>query len=162
MSNQFDFFMVDPGSVGDDWEGGNEAVAFRPIDSRMSNWGALNRGPRRADDYTRTTSDFAHVENEKPTVGVGFGTDRGEYDYNPYVWGSTVKKMLDDKAHKMTMGDIDPARKDVMDRKEGDATQDTPLGVTFKNYPKEGASQFRIGLKGVKPTTWAGNSWLRK
>lgn len=160
MANQFDFFQFDPGSVGDDWKGGSNMVALRPLDSRMSNWGALNRGPRRADDYTRTTYDFAHVENEKPDVGIGFGTDRAEYDYNPYVWGSTVKRMLDDKAHKMTMGDVDTPKADVMDRKESDATQDTPLGTTFKNYPKEGWSSF--GKKGDKAITFAGNTWLRK
>ncbi len=151
MSNEYDNFAVDPSTIGQDWKGG---IEMRPLSNRMSNFGALDQGNRRSDDYTRTTFENAHEENPKAVVGAGFGTDSGFYDYNPYVWGSTVKKVLDDKLFKMGEGGISVFHVDVSDRKEVSASG----MLQYKNYPSEGWSSF--GRKYDKHRTWQGNTWI--
>lgn len=162
MANEYDFFQFNPGSVGDDWEGGDRAPQMRPIDSRISNYNAMYIGDRRSDDYTRTVYQWEFGQNKKPERGVGFGVDAGWYEHNPYVWGSTVKKLLDDQGFKMGMShdtgvDLDAPNRDVSDKNELDASG----MVSFKNYPTEGVVRFRIGQKGVKPGNLVSNSWFR-
>jgi len=160
MSNDADFFQLSPGSIGSDWAGVTTHPSLRSPMDKMSKYGALNYGPRRSNDYELTTPGFQFIQNEKPEIGSGFGVDRGYFEYNPYVWGSTVKRVLDDKQTKMGLGGIDQPGRDVIDKKLADPVQDTPLGTTFKNYPKEGYSSY--GKKGDKAIPWAGNTWLRK
>jgi len=138
MSNEYDFFQISPGSVAAGWSTGSSTQQLRRFGTRMSNYGALNFGARMSSDYTRTTFDNAHEENPGRTLGVGFGTDRGEYNYNPFVWGSSVKRTLDDKATKMGMGGIDQPGADVSDRKDLNAAG----MVSGKNYPSEGWRSF--------------------
>ena len=138
MSNEYDFFQVNPGSVASGWATGNSTQQFRRFGTRMSNFGALNFGTRMSSDYTRTSFDNAHEENPQKAVGVGFGTDRAEYEYNPYVWGSSVKRTLDDKMTKMGMGSVDQPGADVSDQQEVAASG----MVSGKNYPSEGWRSF--------------------
>jgi len=138
MSNEYDFFQISPGSVASDWVTGSNQQQLRRFGTRMSNFGALNFGARMSVDYTRTTFDNAHEENPQKAVGAGFGTDRAEFEYNPYVWGSSVKRTLDDKMTKMGMGSIDQPRADVSDRQEVNASG----MVSGKNYPSEGWRSF--------------------
>lgn len=143
MANEHDFFQLDPGSIGSDWVGGEQAKEMRPPNAVISNYEALKYGAARSDDYTRVVFDNAHEENPQGAVGVGFGTDRGWYDYNPYVWGSTVLKTLDDQFTRMGMDtsdgfSISVIGEDVSDRKEVNASG----MVSGKNYPSEGWRSF--------------------
>jgi len=153
----FDNFQIQPHTVDDGWVAG-DAQAFRQFDARMSNFNAMYRGSRRSDDYTRTVFGFAHEENPvlpDPELQeeLGFGVDWAEYNYNPYVWGSTVKRILDDQAHKMGMehqaivayGDTGMSysifHMDVSDQDEVTAAG-IIAGAAFLNYPTEGWKSF--------------------
>jgi len=138
MGNEHDFFQLDPGSIGQDWKGGSQARQMRSPGNVMSNYEALKYGTARSDDYTRVVFDNDHEENPGRVLGVGFGTDMGWYNYNPYVWGSAVKKVLDDKMIKMGMGSIAVEHDDVSDKDEVEAS-----GMSqYKNYPSEGWRSF--------------------
>ena len=138
MANQYDHFQLDPGSIGSDWKGGDASRQLRPPSTKVSHFEAMKFGTVRSDDYTRVVFDNAHFENPQKVAGVGFGVDRGWYNYNPFVWLSTVKRILDDKMHRMMMGSIDVLNADVSDRDEVDAD-----GMqSYYNYPSEGWRSF--------------------
>jgi len=105
---------------------------------KMSNFGALTYGKRSADDYTRITLGFMDKGNlENPTI-PSF-TMGAEYDENPYVWGSTVKRMRNDEFTVMSMGsrrNVDPDQPgfDVSDK---NVTVDDGTN-TPKLFPGEG------------------------
>jgi hypothetical protein len=138
MANEHDFFQPDPGEIGSNWKGGSQARQMRAPNAVISNFNALNFGVANSDDYTKTKSIFSCEQNTAPVVGVGYGTDFGYYDYNPYVIGSTVQRMLDDKLSKMGFGDIDLFNKGFSDEKEADADG----MISGKNYPSEGWRSF--------------------
>ena len=147
MSNEHDFFQLDPGSIGQDWKGGKQARQMRSPGNVIANYEALKYGSARSDDYTRVVFDNAHEENPERVLGIGFGTDMGWYNYNPYVWNSTVKRYLDDQFHMMMMqhnaklyvgADHSVFHMDVSDKDEVDAS-----GMQqYKNYPSEGWRSF--------------------
>lgn len=102
---------------------------------KISNFGALNYGARSSDDYTKLTKGFAKEEN--PVI-PSF-TMEGEYDENPYVWGSTVKRMRNDEFTIMSMG----SRRLVDPDQPGFDVSDTNVAVddgtnTPKIFPSEG------------------------
>ena len=172
--NEYDNFSFDPGSIGSDWKSGSQpAYDMRPIASRIARWNVDYAGGRNSSDYTRTSLAFAFkgdIENPKKQVGIGYGTDMGEYNYNPFVWGYAVahRRMLNDTMFMMGMfhggtnlssysdngAAIDAPRLDVSDKKEVAAS-----GMSaYKNYPSEGYSSF--GKKYDKQRAWAGNTWI--
>ena len=172
--NEYDNFSFDPATVGSDWKFGSQpAYDMRPIASRIARWNVDYAGERNSNDYTRTSLGYAFkgdTENPKKQVGVGFGTDMGEYNYNPFIVGYAVahRRMLNDSMFIMGMyhggttlsgyGDvgssIDQPRYDVMDQNEVNAS-----GMSaYKNYPTEGYSSF--GKKYDKERAWAGNTWI--
>lgn len=154
----FDFFQIEPHKVDDDW-----AVTGpdnRAYDARISNFNSMYRGARRSDDYTRTIlSRWAnYIENPQKAVGVGFGTDPGEYIYNPYKLGETVKRMLDDQAFKMGIAGIGVKHDDVSDMDEATAEGIKVFidaNLSFLNFPTEGWSSF--GKKYDKHTAYVGS-----
>ena len=134
MANEYDFFQFNPGSIGDGWVGD----VGRSPDSKISNYEDYKNGTARSDDYTRVT--FANAIEENPSVapGIGYGTDWAYYVYNPYVWGSTVLKTLDDKMTRMNMGSLNLKNMGFSDKKAVDAS-----GMSqYKNYPSEGWRSF--------------------
>ena len=138
MANEYDFFQLDPGSIGQDWKGGDQARQMKSPGNVVSNYEALKYGSARSDDYTRVVFDNDHEENPSRVLGIGFGTDMGWYNYNPYVWDSTINKVMDDKMIKMGMGSIAVEHADVSDENEVDAS-----GMSqYKNYPSEGWRSF--------------------
>lgn len=162
MADQFDNFSFDPGSIGSDWKFGTQpAFDMRPIASRIARWNIDYAGPRNSSDYTKTVFGFkfkGEIENPKKEVGIGFGTDMAEYNYNPFVWGYAVshRRVLADPMFKIMegRGTVDIPKKDVMDQKEVAAS-----GMSaYKNYPTEGYSSF--GKKYDKARAWAGNTWI--
>ncbi len=172
--DQYDNFSFNPGSIGSDWLSGSQpAYNMRPLAARIARWNIDYAGPRNADDYTRTSLGFkfkGEKENPEVRAGIGYGTDFGEYNYNPYVWGYAIAhlRMLNDSMFIMGMyhgglnlpdynddgASIDQPRFDVMDQKEVDAA-----GMAqYKNYPSEGYASF--GKKHDKQRAWAGNTWI--
>ena len=144
----------------------------RPSDMKMCNFGALNIGPRMSQsvDYTRTELTYVTKDNlaDWKVMTADDGAPYGDglrgttVDYNPYIWGSTVKKARDDQFFRMTMEhsqtspslladdnfsslypasastSLDKPMFDVMDTNLVDAE-----GMNaYKNYPSEGWRSF--------------------
>lgn len=144
----------------------------RPANMKLCNFGALNIGPRMAQsvDYTRTELTYVSKDNlsnwkvitADDGAPYGAGLRGTSVDYNPFIWGSTVKKARDDQFFRMTMehsqtsatllGDdnfsslypasasasIDKPKFDVMDT---DVAAAEGMNA-YKNYPTEGWRSF--------------------
>lgn len=143
----FDFFQIaqtgveQPDVVTPGEEG---SQMYRNFGVRMSSFGDLTYGVRSSDDYTRTlTGNFKDAgELQNPEV-PSFAQD-AEWNDNPLVWGSTVKRIRNDEFTVMTLGsrrsqEADQPRMDVMDTKEADASG---FGAAPRIYPNEGWHYF--------------------
>ena len=83
----------------------------RALAMKMSNFGALNIGPRRSDDFSRTELTYItkDVLSDLNVITADDGSGRlvgmrgTNVDVNPYLWGSTVKKFRDDQFFRMDM-----------------------------------------------------------
>jgi hypothetical protein len=170
--NQYDNFSFNPSSVGTDWVSGNQP-SLRAPNAVISRFNIDYVGPKNADNYYKTSLGYGFkgtIENPKKQVGEGFGTDRDQYSYNPYIWGLAVahQRMLNDSMFIMGMehagrnlaayGDagvsINAPKRDISDV---DVVAAEGM-VAYTNYPTEGWSSF--GKKGDKERTWVGNSWI--
>jgi len=142
----------------------------RAADMKLSNFGAMWVGKRMSSDYSRTEltyitkdelSDWRQItEDDGP--GRLLGMRGTSVDQNPYLVGSTVKKVRDDQFFRMDMehpptspsllgdpdlaplypagaaADIEKPMFDVMDTNLVDAD-----GMNkYKNYPSEGYRSF--------------------
>ncbi len=155
---EWSFFQLDPVSIGHDWAKGSASHQMRNLDMKMSNFGMLNYGARRSDDYSRTVADFAAKSTMEGADAFGIHDLRGsgqycaERDRNPHVWGSTVKYIRDDQFTRMGMSmggknaltnydtpnaQIDQPGFDVSDIQESHGPW-----VSGKNYPSEGWRSF--------------------
>lgn len=85
----------------------------RPADMKICNFGALAIGPRKSSDYTKTElyfqtkdelADWTVITADDGPGGL-LGLRGTVVDNNPYLWGSTVKKVRDDQFFRMTMDD---------------------------------------------------------
>ena len=137
----FDFYQTPHTGVEDTTAPSNQQT--RAMDMKMSNFGALQYGPRSTDDYTRTlTGNFkAKGDLENPVV-PSFAMD-AEFDMNPFVWGSTVKRVRNDEFTVMGLG----SRRDVEASLPGFDVMDTdvanPAGFQApRHYPSEGWRTF--------------------
>jgi len=145
----------------------------RAADMKISNFGALWVGPRMADDYTRTELTFVtkdeladwKVQTADDSAPYGDGLRGTTVEYNPYVWGSTVKRARDDQFFRMDMehsptspqllgdddfsslypagaaADIAKPEHDVMDTDMVTA-EGIVANSLYKNYPSEGWHSF--------------------
>jgi len=141
----------------------------RKSDMRISNFGTLFIGPRMSADYTRT--ELTWSDKDKFSDWKLAATDDGpgrllgmrgtSVDQNPYLWGSTVKKVRDDQFFRMDMehsptspelladdsfaslypagdaADIAKPKFDVMDTDLVNGGMEQ-----YKNYPTEGWRSF--------------------
>jgi hypothetical protein len=141
----------------------------RKSDMRLSNFGALNIGPRMSSDYTRTELTYITKDNlaDWRTITKDDGPGRllgmrgTNVDVNPYIWGSTVKKFRDDQFFRMDMehpvtsaslladdslASLYPAGTAANIAKPKFDVMDTNLvadGMNqYKNYPTEGWRSF--------------------
>jgi hypothetical protein len=156
----YDFYQIPATGVTEpDLAGARDGVDVslrRPVDMKMSNFGALNVGARLASDYTRTNtmafmakgnSEDWSVITEDTGVGSNVASRSMNVNHNPHVWGDSIKFVRDDQFIRMTMSNdnegaqIDPPKFDVMDSKErtaeGMLIADTAAGTTL-NWPTEG------------------------
>jgi hypothetical protein len=122
----------------------------RPVDMKICNFGALAIGPRQSSDYTRTELYFQNkdeladwtVITADDGPGGRLGLRGTVVDNNPYVWGSTVKKVRDDQFFRMNMDNnlagvgIEKPKFDVSD------TDVVQIPVAGKKYPSEGWRSF--------------------
>lgn len=119
--SEYNFYQIDHSGVAEpDLTASGVArtdssVAIRrPVDAKISEFGALNIGDR-MDDYTRTVLDFESKDNlsdinvitEDKGMGANVAARGTTVEYNPYVTASginsSVKRMRDDQAFRMGM-----------------------------------------------------------
>ncbi len=166
--SEYDFYQIPHTGVDEPDRGSSYARTDvdtsirRALDMKLSNFGALNVGLRTSTDYTRTVLEFKtkdelsdlNVLTEDGGAGGRGGLRSVNVDVNPYVWGSTVKKIRDDQFFRMDMDNnvtgnaVAKPKFDVMDTNEVAAAG----MVAYKNYPSEGWRSFG-GKYDVEPYT---------
>ena len=142
----FDFFQIAAtGPTQSDvvTPGGEGSQMYREFGVKMSNFGALNYGVRNSNDYTTTNLTFKSAGELQNPVVPSFAQD-GEWDDNPFVWGSTVKRIRNDEFTVMTLGsrramEATQPKMDVSDTREADASG---FGAAPRIYPNEGWHYF--------------------
>lgn len=136
--------VVTPGAVG--------SHQYRNFGMRMSNFGALTYGVTVASDYTRKGLGFKDKDELMNPAVPSFAQD-GEWDPNPYVWGSTVKRIRDDEFTITGLG----SRRDIEAGLPGFDVSDTDVADASgfespKHYPTEGWRTF--GKRTGGPFGW--------
>lgn len=153
--SEYEFYQIDSTGVKEpdrDADARSEkAVPIRrALDAKISDFGAKNVGSRMSIDYTRTVLDFESKDDlsdqNMQTEDTGIGQNvagRGiNVDHNPYLEGSSIKKVRDEQSFRMGMSDnrgisIDAPKFDVMDTKSIISGM-----VAGKNWPSEGWRSF--------------------
>jgi hypothetical protein len=156
--SEFNFYQIDHTGVADTEHtiaSVSGTVQSYPIrrksDEKLSNFGALNVGNRMDSDYTRTSLGFKDKDEladyETLTEDTGMGQNIAgraiNVEHNPYVAGSTVKRVRDEQAFRMGMSDnrgssVGAPSFDVSDTNLVDASG----MVSGKNWPSEGWRSF--------------------
>lgn len=156
----FDFFQIPATGVSEpDIDASSYArtntstVIRRPVNMKMSNFGALEVGSRLSTDYTKTdTAAFkfkddlsdVNVITEDTGIGQNVSLNKISVNHNPYLAGSTIKFVRDDKFIRMTMdkdanATVTTPKFDVMDTKESTADGiNAATNSAIKNWPSEG------------------------
>lgn len=156
--SEYDFYQIDhtgvnePDLTASGVARTDKAVPIRrAADEKVSYFRSGFVGSRMSTDYTRTGLDFEskddlldhNVLTEDPGMGQNVAGRGINVDHNPYVLGSTVKKIRDEQAFRMGMSDnrgtsVDEPSFDVMDTNLVDAAS----MVAGKNWPSEGWRSF--------------------
>lgn len=145
----FNFFQIPTTGVPENDIMGDQQT--RSTDARLSNFGALAYGVRSSVDYTKLTNGFNIVEN--PTIPYFLPTGDGNFSNavnNPYVVGSTVKRIRSDELDIMLLGsrkkdDVTLPGYDVMDTH---LVADTTYSGVKLNFPTEGYKSFGLRTGG--------------
>jgi hypothetical protein len=156
MSSEFSFYQIDHRGESDpskpeDVRTDTSTVIRREFDAKISRFGSNAVGARMASDYTRTDLAFKTkdelADHNVQTADTGMGANIAgrsvTVDHNPYVLGSTVKRVRDDQFFRMSMSNdrganIDAPNFDVMDTNLVSAND----LVAGKNWPSEGWRSF--------------------
>lgn len=107
-SNEFNFFQLYTGIDG----GMGKDNQHRPFDKKMSRYGDLDKGTRFAFSFKDERSNPMLRDVDKHIIA------------NPFVEGSSIKYVRDDKFVRMSMGSINPVARDVSDRVKADANSE--------------------------------------
>lgn len=153
--SEFNFYQIDATGVQEpdlDAARTDSSVAIRrAVDEKISIFGANAVGARKSSDYTKTSLDFQSkddlLDHNVLVADTGMGSNvpgRGiNVDHNPYLIGSSVKRVRDEQAFRMGMSDnrglsVGLPSFDVMDTNLVDAS-----GLAAgKNWPSEGWRSF--------------------
>jgi hypothetical protein len=153
--SEYDFYQIDHVGVSepdrDTATRTNKAVPIRrAADAKISIFGSNNVGARMSSNYSRTALDFESKDNlldhnvlvEDPGMGSNVGGRGINVDHNPYLTGSTVKRVRDEQAFRMGMSDnrgvsVNEPGFDIMDTNV--ISKDMIVG---KNWPTEGHRSF--------------------
>jgi len=149
--SEYSFYQIDATGVDEpdrdaDARTDKAVPIRRAADAKISNFGSKNVGARMASDYTRTDLQFQSKDElaDRTTItedsGMGSNVQARSISviHNPYLIGSTVKRVRDEQAFRMGMSDnrgfsVDAPGFDVMD------TNVINSGMTDgKNWPEEG------------------------
>jgi hypothetical protein len=146
--SEFNFYQIDHTGVNepdrDDYARTDVAVPIRrAADMKISNFGAKNVGASMSSDYTRTVLYFQSKDELSDWNFITGVEQEANRDENPYVLGSTIKRVRDDQFFRMGMSndrgtEIDEPGFDVMDTNLVDASS----MVSGKNWPSEGYRSF--------------------
>lgn len=150
--SEYNFYQIDHTGVNepdreDHARTDSSTLVRRSLDSKVSNFEDRKVGGKMSFDYTRKDLNFKSKEELSDrnviTEDTGMGSNvsaRGiNVDHNPYLLGSTVKRVRDDQFFRMTMSNnrgasINEPSFDVMDTDIVDASG----MVEGKNWPTEG------------------------
>lgn len=128
-------------------------VIRRPINMKLSNFGAGAVGAYLSSDYTRVNLGFKskgesedwNVLTEDTGMGSNVVARSISVVHNPLLVGSSIKYTRDDQFIRMTMSrdtdevNVDPPKFDVMDEKVVTAAGiNATDNSTIKNWPTEG------------------------
>lgn len=150
--NEYDFFQI-PHTGVDDTTLGN-AVQTRSADMKISDFNAMYVGLRRGDDYTRTDYGFADKEKLSNWASIVPEWQEAERDQNPYLEGSTVKRVRDDQFIRLGMAKDSGAffsvpRADHSDTKQAEA--DVEIYMPLEGWRSFGGKyDFSIPYQGSK------------
>lgn len=138
----WDFFQIP--HVGVDSTTHGAGIATRDLNARMSNFGALNRAARMSGDYTRTVLSFKAKDELNDWSYISKAEQDANKDVNPYVAGSTVKRIRDDQFTRTGMeSDTNAQNKGSIPNFDVSATNLVHSGMTTpKKYPSEGWRSF--------------------
>lgn len=156
MSSEYSFYQIDHRGASDpsspeDARTDTNVVIRREFDSKISLFGSHNVGARMSSDYTRTNLCFKskdeladhNVQMADTGVGANVAGRSITVNHNPYILGSTVKRVRDDQFTRMSMSNdrgaqINAPKFDIMDT---DLVAASGL-IAGKNWPSEGWRSF--------------------
>jgi len=141
--SQFDFYQIPTVGVDEpDLVAARTDVSIpirRAVDEKICNFGALNVGARKSSDYTKTELTWKNKDELSDWKNITTFWQEAERNENPYVLGSTIKRVRDDQFFRMTMSNnrglqLNQPKWDVSDTNLVDAANMT----AGKNWPSEG------------------------
>lgn len=156
MSSEYSFYQIDHRGESDpskpeDVRTTTGTVIRREFDAKISMFGSHAVGARMSSDYTRTDLAFKdkdeladhNVQTADTGIGANVSARSITIEQNPYLLGSTVKRVRDDQFFRMSMSNdrgtqIDAPKFDVMDT---DLVAASGL-LAGKNWPSEGWRSF--------------------
>lgn len=120
------------------------AIATRNLNSKLSMFGALNTGSRSSADYTKTVLSFKSKDELNDWSYLSAAEQAAKSDKNPYLPGSTVKKIRDDQFTRLIMeNNLNAQNKGEIPNFDVSATNLVNGGMEIpKKYPSEGWRSF--------------------
>lgn len=148
----FNNFQISAAGLGSNPTMGNQQT--RESDNKLSSFGALSFGPKSTADYTKVEKGFKgkdEIQNPSvPEIRIsGNGNWVGSVS-NPFLEGSTTKKLRDEAGFVMTFGTrTTKPIVDVMDTFVAhDTTKLTRIGFNALYFPDEGVKYFGTRASG--------------
>ena len=138
----WDFFQIPHTGVDSTTYG--DAVANRSLNAKISMYGILSHGSRMSADYTRTVLDFKAKDELADWSYLSKTEQEANRDVNPYVAGSTVKRIRDDQFTRAGMeSNTNAQNKGGIPDFDVSATNLINSGMAVpKKYPSEGWRSF--------------------
>jgi len=149
--SEYNFYQIDHTGVNEpdrdaDARTDGATPIRRALDAKISNFGAKNIGARMSSDYTRTDLIFESKDNlldhnvliEDTGMGSNVAGRGISVVHNPYLEGSSVKRVRDEQAFRMGMSDNRGSSVDAPGFDVSDTDVVIEGMVAGKNWPTEG------------------------